>query len=102
MENPIVLNSKWVDLQSEHIICYALVYFFGCSFRSMIFFIAVKKCTKAYHIICSLCRSTDLESNTIEFFILWIFRDLQRFFKFALGGNLTRFEKIQGMIYTFS
>ena len=26
--------------------------------------------TKAYHIICSLCRSTHLESNTIRFSIL--------------------------------
>jgi len=28
MENPIVLDSKWVELHSEHIIWYALVYFF--------------------------------------------------------------------------
>ena len=27
MENPIVLDSKWVDLHSEYIIWYALVYF---------------------------------------------------------------------------
>ena len=69
MENPIVLDSKWVDLHSEYIIWYALVYFFYYSLRSMLFFIAVKKCTKTYHIIYSLCRSTHLESNTIRFFI---------------------------------
>jgi len=28
IENPIVLDSKWVDLHSEHIIWYALIYFF--------------------------------------------------------------------------
>ena len=28
IENPIVLDSKWVDLHSEHIMWYALVYFF--------------------------------------------------------------------------
>ena len=49
MENPIVLDSKRVDLHSEHIIWYALVYFFCCSFRSMLFFIAVKNVLK--HII---------------------------------------------------
>ena len=29
IENPIVLDSKWVDLHSEYIIWYALVYFFS-------------------------------------------------------------------------
>ena len=28
IENPIVLDSKWVDLHNEHIIWYALVHFF--------------------------------------------------------------------------
>ena len=98
MENPIVLDSKWVDLHNEHIIWYALVYYFCCSFRSMLFFIAVKKCTKSYHIICSLCRSTHLESNTIDFFILWFICDLLWFFETALGGNLTSFLKVQEVI----
>jgi hypothetical protein len=32
----------------------------------------VKKiCTKAFHIVCSLRRTTNLKSNTIWFFILW-------------------------------
>ena len=96
IENRIVLDSKWVDLHNEHIIWYALVYYFCCSFRSMLFFIAVKKCTKAYHIIRSLCRSTHLESNTIKFSILWFFCDLLWFFKTILGGNLTGFEKFIG------
>ena len=83
IENPIVLDSKWVDLHSEYIIWYALVYFFCCSFRYMFFFIAVKKCTKAYHIICSKRRSTHLESNTIEFSILWFFYNLLWFCKYS-------------------
>ena len=29
IKNPIVLDSKWVDLHSEYIIWYALVYFFA-------------------------------------------------------------------------
>jgi hypothetical protein len=33
----------------------------------MFFFITVKNCTKAYHIIYSLYISTHLESNTIGF-----------------------------------
>ena len=101
MENPIVLDFKWIDIHSEHIIWYALVYFFCCSFRFMLFFIAVKKCTKAYHIIYSLCRSTHLESNTIRFSILWFFCDLLWFFKTALGGNLTGFGKFRGWYRPF-
>ena len=101
MENPIVLDSKWVDLHSEHIIWYALVFFFCCSFRSMLFFIAVKTCTEAYHIICSLCSSTHLESNTIGFFILWFFYDLLWFFKTDLGDNLIGFGKFRGWYRPF-
>jgi hypothetical protein len=37
--------------------------------------------TKAYYIICSLYSSTHVESNKIEFFILWFFCDLLWFFK---------------------
>ena len=88
-------------LHIEHIIWYALVYFFCCSFRSMFFFIAVKNCTKSYHIICSLCRSTHLESNTIWFSILWFFCDLLWFFKTDLGGNLTGFGKFRGWYRRF-
>ena len=101
MENPIVLDSKWVDLHSEHIIWYILVFFFCCSFRSMLFFIVVKKWIKAYHIICSQCRSTHLESNTIEFSILWFFCDLLWFFETNLGGNLTGFGKFRGWYRPF-
>ena len=77
------------------------VQFFCCSFRSMFFFIAIKNCTKAYHIICSLCRSTHLESNTIWFSILWFFCDLLWFFKTDLGGNLTGFGKFRGWYRRF-
>ena len=68
-------------------------YHFCCSFKSMLFFIAVKKYTKSYHIICSLCRSTHLESNTIRFSILWFFYDLLWFFKTDLSCNLIGFGK---------
>jgi len=57
--------------------------------------------TKSYHIICSLCRSTHLESNTIEFSILWFFCDLLWFFKTALGGKLTGFGKFRGWYRPF-
>ena len=69
------------------------------------FFIAMKKSidlelqqkryTKAYHIICSLCRSTHLEYNTIGFSILWFFCNLLWFFTTDLGGNLTSFRKFR-------
>ena len=65
-----------------------------------IFFI-IKKYTKEYHIICLLCKSTHLESNTIGFSILWFFCDLLWFFKTALGGNLTGFEKFRGWYRPF-
>jgi len=93
MKNSIVLDSKWVDLHCEHIIWYALVHFFRAMKKSIDKAIA-KKYTKAYHIIYSLCRSTHLESNTIGFSILW-------FFKTALGGNLTGFEKFRGWYRPF-
>ena len=82
-----------------NMVCFSI--FFCCSFRSMFFFIAVKNCTKAYHIICLLCRSTHLESNTIWFSILWFFCDLLWFFETALGGNLTGFGKFRGWYRPF-
>ena len=57
-------STQWI----YNMICFSI--FFCCSFKFMLFFITVKKYTKAYYIICLLCRSTHLESNTIEFFIL--------------------------------
>ena len=98
IENLIVLYFKWVDLHSEYIIWYVLVYIFCYSFRSMFFLRSCKKCTKAYHIICSVCRSTHLEFNRIGFSILWFFCDLLWFFKTALERNLTGFEKFRGVI----
>jgi hypothetical protein len=70
----IVLDSKWVNLYNEHIICYALVHFFTAMKKNI-------KYSKAYHIIYSICRFTHLESNTIRFFILWFFCDLLCFFQ---------------------
>ena len=67
----------------------------------MLFFIAVKKYIEAYHIICSLCSPTHLESNTIGFFILRFFCDLLWFSKTALGDNLTGFEKFRGWYRPF-
>ena len=46
MENPIVLDSKWIDLHSEYIIWYALVYFFVVALHLCFFFIAVKNVLK--------------------------------------------------------
>ena len=91
-----MLDSKWVDLHYEHIICYALVYFFIAMKKSIDLKLQQKKYTKSYNIICSLCRSTHFESNTIRFSILWFFCDLLWFFKTALGGNLTDFGKFRG------
>ena len=98
LKNSTVLDSKWVDLHSEHIIWYALVHFFTAMKKSIDLKLQQKKYTKTYHIICSLCRSTHLESNTIGFSILWYFCDLLWFFKTALGGNWTGFGKFRGMI----
>ena len=67
----------------------------------MLFFIAVKRCTKAYYIIYLLCRFTHLDSNTIGFSILWFFCDLLWFFKIALGDNLTGFIKFRGWYRPF-
>jgi hypothetical protein len=69
-----MLNLEWVDLHNEHIIWYA--YYIFNSFRSMLLFIIVKQCTKAYHLICSACRSTHSKSNTVGFSILRFFCDL--------------------------
>jgi hypothetical protein len=91
-----VVDFKWVNLHNEYIIWYPLVYIFCCNFRSMFFFVAVKNCTKAYHILCSLYRSTHLESNTIVFFVLWFFCDLLCFFIISLGSNLASFWKFRG------
>ena len=38
MKNLILLDSTWVDLHNEHIIWYALVQSFWCSFRSILFY----------------------------------------------------------------
>jgi hypothetical protein len=46
MKNQIVLDFKSVVIRSEHTIWNALVHIFFCNFRSMLFFIAVKKYTK--------------------------------------------------------
>ena len=70
MENPIVLDSEWVDLHNEHIIWYALVQFFTAMKKKHRSKAKAKKYTKAYHILYSLCRSTHLESNIIRFSIL--------------------------------
>jgi len=70
IENQIVLDSKWVDLHNEHIIWYALVQFFTALKKYIDLKLQQKKYTKAYLIICSLCSSTHLESNTIGFSIL--------------------------------
>ena len=58
MKNSIVLDSKWVDLHCEHIIWYALVHFFYSYEEKHRSKATAKRYTKAYHIICSLCRST--------------------------------------------
>ena len=96
-----MLDSKWVDLHNEHIIWYALVQFFIAMKKNIDLKLQQKNCTKAYHIICSLCRSTHLESNTIWFSILWFFCDLLWFFKTDLGGNLTGFGKFRGWYRRF-
>jgi hypothetical protein len=46
MKNQIVLDFKLLVLRSEHTICNTLVHIFCCNFRSMLFSITVKKCTK--------------------------------------------------------
>jgi len=38
MENPILLDSTWVDLHSKYIIWYVLVQIFCCTYRSMLFY----------------------------------------------------------------
>ena len=88
-------STQW----TYNMVCFSI--FFWCSFRSMLFFIAVKKYTEAYHTICSLCSPTHLESNTIGFFILRFFCDLLWFSKTVLGDNLTGFEKFRGWYRPF-
>jgi hypothetical protein len=70
MKNQIVLDFKLVVLHSEHTIWNALVHIFCCNFRSILFSITVKKCTKYTILYVHLRRCTHLESNTIGFFIL--------------------------------
>jgi hypothetical protein len=100
MKNSIVLDSKWVDLHCEHIIWYALIHFFTAMKKSIDLKLQQKNILK-HTILCSLCRSTHLESNTIGFFILWFFCDLLWFFKTALEGNLTGFGKFRGWYRPF-
>jgi len=38
IENPILLDSTWVDIRSEYIIWYTLVQFFYCNFRYILFY----------------------------------------------------------------
>jgi hypothetical protein len=90
-----LLDSIWVDLHNEYIICYALVQQ-NCNpnYRKKIDQnLQQKLCTKAYHIICSLCRSTYVESNKIGFFILWFFYDLLWFFKDSAKINKKEKDK---------
>ena len=47
MKNPIVLDSKWVDLHIEYIIWYALVHFFTAMKKSIDLELSQKKYTKA-------------------------------------------------------
>ena len=49
--------------------------------------------TKTYHIIYSLCRSTHVESNKIEFSILWFFCYLLWFFKDSAKINKKEKDK---------
>jgi hypothetical protein len=46
MKNQIVLDFKLVVLRSEHIMWNTLVHIFCYNFRSMLFSVTVKKCTK--------------------------------------------------------
>jgi hypothetical protein len=54
-----------------------------------------KLCTKAYHIICSLCRFIHVKSNAIEFFFLWFFYDLLWFFKYSAKINIKEKPPLQ-------
>jgi hypothetical protein len=54
-----------------------------------------KLCTKAYHIICSLCRSTHVESNKIRFSILRFLCDLLWFFKHHIIYSLCRSTHVE-------
>ena len=82
-----------------NMVCFST--FFTAMKKSIDLKLQQKRYTKAYHIICSLCRSTHLESNTIWFSILWFFCDLLWFFKTDLGGNLTGFGKFRGWYRRF-
>jgi hypothetical protein len=95
MKNSILLDSTWVDLHNKHIIWYVLVQNFCYSFKFIgkiliNLKLQQKLCTKAHHIICSLCRSTHVKSNKIEFSILRFFYDLLPFFKDSVTVAKTR------------
>jgi hypothetical protein len=93
MKNPIVFDLEWVVLHNKHcVVC--LLYIFCCSFKSMLFFIAVKNVLN-HTTLCSLCRATHLEPSTTCFSILWFFCDLLWFFKTASWDNLTGFGKFR-------
>ena len=82
IKNQIALGFKWVDLHSKYIIWYVLLHFYSYEekHRSK----TIKKYIKAYHIICSLCKSTHLESNTINFLFyifLWFTMIFQNCFR---------------------
>jgi hypothetical protein len=94
-----VLDSKWVDLHSEYIIWNDLVHFLLYIYIYT-FLHTCKKCTKAYHIICLLCRYTHLERPTqLNFhFIIFV---IQYIFQITLECNLTGFGKFIGWYRPF-
>jgi hypothetical protein len=65
MKNQNVLDFKLVVLHSEHTIWNALVHFVTVMEKSIDLKLQQKICTKAFHIVCSLRRTTNLKSNTI-------------------------------------
>jgi hypothetical protein len=95
MENPIVLDYKWVHLHNDHnMVC--LLHFFYSYGEKHNLKLQQKICTKTFHIVCSLCRTTNLKSNTFWFFILWFFCDFVWFFITVSRGDLSCFRKFSG------